>query len=199
MIAVLDARNPVAEARPGTSPEETAARLKSLNDEIAACRAAGHDAGCRSAVLHFRLGTVLLEERFNFAHGDWLAWLNRCGVEHRRAQRAMQIARYFQEEWRLAGLTYRQALRRSSKPEEEVAGNRRRMISRLKAMRTEVRKIVKSLVRQPLGGGPLVQCIDDLAADMRLLQHCCTADRAGQRRDCDLSLHKIAAKNKTRG
>ena len=199
MIAVLDARNPVAAGRPEISPEETAARLKSLNDEIAACRAAGHDAGCRSAVLHFRLGMVLLEQRFNFAYGEWLVWLNRCGVKHRRAQRAMQIARYFQEEWRLAGLTYRQALRRSSKPEEAVAGARRRMISRLRAIRTEMRKIVRSLVRRPLGGGPLTQCIDDLAADMRLLQHCCTADRAGRKCGGAMPPRASAAQDEARG
>ena len=126
MIAVLDARTAVAGTHPGPSPEETAARLKSLDDEIAACGAASHDANCRSAVLHFRLGAVLLAERSNVAHRGWLAWLDRCGVEHRRAQRAMQIARYFQEEWRLAGLTCRQALRRSGKAEEESAGDRRR-------------------------------------------------------------------------
>ena len=181
MIAVLDARTAVAGTHPGPSPEETAARLKSLDDEIAACGAASHDANCRSAVLHFRLGAVLLAERSNVAHRGWLAWLDRCGVEHRRAQRAMQIARYFQEEWRLAGLTCRQALRRSGKAEEESAGDRRRILSRLRVMRTEVRKIVRSLVRRPLAGGPLVHCIDELAADLRLLQHCCAVDRARKR------------------
>ncbi len=178
MIAVLDAQTAVA--GPGTSLEETAARLRSLDNEIAACGAASHGASCRSAVLHFRLGMLLLEERSNIAYRGWLAWLDRCGVGHRWAQRAMRIAGYFQQECRLAGLTLREALRRSSKAEEEVAGSRRRFIARLAAMRTEIRKIARSLVRQPRAGQPLLHCIDGLAAEVRLLQRCCTADRAGE-------------------
>ena len=103
MIAVLDART--AAPRPRTGPEETAARLKSLEGRSRRAAQAGHDASCRSAVLHFRLGTLLLEERSTVGHGRWLAWLDRCGVGHRRAQRAMRIAGYFQQECRLAGLT----------------------------------------------------------------------------------------------
>jgi hypothetical protein len=56
MIAVLDARTPVGMGHPGSGPEETAARLKFLDDEISACGEASRDASCRSAVLHFHPG-----------------------------------------------------------------------------------------------------------------------------------------------
>jgi hypothetical protein len=111
----------------------------------------------------------------------------------------MQIAKYFKEEWRMAGLSLREALRRSSKAEEEVAGSRRRFIARLAAMRTEVRKIVRSLVRQPLAGEPLVNCIDDLAAEVRLLQRCCTADRPGEPCQSATPRREGAAQGETRG
>jgi hypothetical protein len=61
------------------------------------------------AAKYWRLGMALNLLRNNFDHGQWQRLLSEWNIEKTKASRARAIARTFQKEEELAGLTVRQA------------------------------------------------------------------------------------------
>jgi len=152
---------------------EKTALIKQLNSDITANEGEQYKLSKDVAVLYFRLGSVLLAEEKQ--HGKWLKWLDDHGIEERRAQRAMQIARHYKSEADLRGKSLSKALAESS-PKGKPESKRRKMISAMQTMRDKVEKWEEQLDELGESREPLVLAIERLIAELQALRELCSPE-----------------------
>jgi hypothetical protein len=83
----------------GTAPTRPIApddRIRSLYHQATEAEATALQAAKSAAALYFELGQALAERKQGIQHGAWIPYLEQLGIDKRKAQRAMQLAKRFE-------------------------------------------------------------------------------------------------------
>ncbi|HIK42132.1 DUF3102 domain-containing protein [Thermoleptolyngbya sp. M55_K2018_002] len=71
-------------------------QIRSLYEQATEAEATALQAAKSAAALYFELGQALAERKQEIQHGAWIAYLEQIGIDKRKAQRAMQLAKRFE-------------------------------------------------------------------------------------------------------
>jgi hypothetical protein len=152
------------------------AKIRQLSESIELLEASNAKNSKELAIIYFRLGCLLLQEKDIVPHGDWLDWLEDHHVGERRAQRAMQIAAHFKRESEVVGLFVSKALAQSRPPDARKRSKRGELVSGLESINRKLAKYALDIDKMTANREPLLGKINSIASHIERLRRLCAVE-----------------------